>query len=178
MTWERLLDDLDDLEQQAAGAFAAERGLEVEERARSVYAEVTLGSRLMAGVGATVGLRLTGVGELSGRLVRVGDGWCLLAVGEQEWLVPWPSVLGVRGLPGNAVPPEAWPVTARLGLGAALRHLAEDGAECEVRLTDGGAWSGRLGRVGADFVEVLPGEARSAAVVGFPALAAVGSRSP
>lgn len=173
MTWERLLADLDDLDQQAAGAFAVERRLEVEERARSVYAEVTAGARLMAAVGSNVLLRVRGVGDLEGRLVRVGDGWCLLAVAGHEWVVPWTSVLAAWDLPANAVPPEAWPVTARLGLGAALRQVAEEAGGCELRLVDGTACTGRLGRVGADFVEVRS-RGRHGAVT-FAALAAVRS---
>lgn len=176
MTWERLLAELDDLDQQAAGAFAAERQLEVEERARSAYAEVTLWSRLMAAVDATVLVRVLAVGELGGRVVQVGDGWCLLAVRDREWLVPRSAVVAVVGLRAGSVPAEAWPVTSRLGFGAALRQVAEDGSECELRLTDGSALTGRLGRVGADFVEV--DRSGHPCAVAFDGLAAVLSRAP
>ena len=49
-------------------------------------------------------------------------------------------------------------MTARLGLGSALRRVADGGEECRVRLRDGTAYDARLGRVGADFVEVVTGE--------------------
>ncbi|MBD8870263.1 hypothetical protein [Nocardioides donggukensis] len=182
MTWEsRLLAFLDDLELQAQGAFAAERGLEVAERARAEYAEVTLAARLMAALDGEVSLRVAGVGELTGRLARVADGWCLLATPEREWVVALAAVGAARGLPTGAVPAAAWPVTARLGLGSALRRLAEDGEECAVRLRDQTAYVGRLGRVGRDFVEVRSGEyprLEAPVLVPFAGLAAVHSRTP
>ena len=65
--WEqRLLTVFDDLEQQAAAAFGAEREAEVAERARSAYAGVTLATRLMAARGTRVGLAVEGVGAVSG----------------------------------------------------------------------------------------------------------------
>ena len=83
--------------------------------------------------------------------------WCLLGAAGQDWIVRLPAVVAVRGLPGHAVAEEAWPVTARLGLGSALRRLAEGREECRLRLRDGTAYDAHLGRVGADFVEVLTG---------------------
>jgi hypothetical protein len=45
-------------------------------------------------------------------------------------------------------------VTARLGVGSALRRLAEAGGEVLLHRGDGSAARGVLGRVGADFVEL------------------------
>lgn len=161
---------LDDLEQQAQGAWAADRGLEVAERARAEYARVGLAGRFMAGLGARVALQVTGVGALGGELVRVADGWLLLAEGSAEWLVLIDAVESARGLPARAVPPEAWPVTARLGVGSALRAMA--GERGLARFRSGGQLEGRVGRIGADFVELHP-DGGTTVLVAFTALAAV-----
>ena len=58
MSWEdRIFSLLDDLEAQAEGAFAAERDLEVAERARAEYASVTLAARLSARQGPAFRIR-------------------------------------------------------------------------------------------------------------------------
>lgn len=176
--WEqRLLTVFDDLEQQAAAAFAAEREAEVAERARSAYADVTLATRLMAARGTRVTVVVEGVGAVSGELQRVAADWCLLGAGGQDWIVRLPAVGSARGLPSHAVAEAAWPVTARLGLGSALRRVADGGDECRVRLRDGTAYDARLGRVGADFVEAtITGDHAETRLFAFAALAAVHSR--
>jgi hypothetical protein len=175
--WEqRLLAVFDDLEQQAAAAYGAEREAEVAERARAEYAAVTLAARLMAGRGCRVAMALEGVGAVSGELQRVAADWCLLAAGGQDWIIRLPVVSSVRGLPPHAVAEAAWPVTARLGLGSALRRVADGGERCRVRLRDGTAYDARLGRVGADFVEVVTGDRAEPWVVALDALSAVHSR--
>lgn len=161
---------LDDLEQQAQGAWASERDQEVAERARAEYARVGIAGRLMAGLGARVTLQVAGVGALGGDVVRVADGWLLLQDGGLEWIVLLDAVETVRGLPARAVPPEAWPVTARLGVGSALRALA--GERCLARLRTGGQLDGRVGRLGADFVELQP-DGGAPVLVALAALAAV-----
>jgi hypothetical protein len=161
---------LDDLEQQAQGAWATDRGLEVAERARAEYARVTLAGRLMAALGGRIALQVSGVGSLAGEVVRVADGWLLLAEGNVEWLVLLDAVETARGLSARAVPPEAWPVTARLGLGSALRAMA--GERCVARLRSGAQLDGRVGRIGADFVELHP-DGGTTVLVAFAALAAV-----
>lgn len=177
MTWEeQLAGYLDDLEQQAEGAFAEDRAAEVSERARSEYATVPLAARLMAGIGDDLALRVNGVGEITGRLARVADGWCLLASTGQEWLVRLTAVAVARGLPARAVPVEAWPVTARLGFGSALRGLAEEGGPCRVLLRDGTSYALVPGRVGLDFVEGRPEGGGPPLLVAFDAIAAVQRR--
>lgn len=166
----RLAGFLDDLEQQAAGAWAAERDLEVAERARAEYARVTLAARLMAALGEQVDLVLAGAGPVSGTLERVADGWCLVTSASAEWVVRTAAVQLVRGGAPGAVASETWPVTARLGLGSALRGLA--GERCVVRLLDGASVEGRAGRAGADFLEVLV-DGGQTVVVAHAALAAV-----
>ena len=113
---------------------------------------------------------------MSGRLARVGTGWCLLQRPGQEWLVRLDAVAAVRGASDRAVPELAWPAVAKLGLGAALRRLADVGEVCSVHLTEGGRVDGRLQRVGADFAEVAAGEAGRTVLIPFGRFAAVQSR--
>jgi len=176
-SWEeRLFGELDDLEQQAGAAFAFERSLEVEERARAEYASVTLAARLMASVGREVRLELAGGLRVNGALLRVATGWCLVEGGADAWVVPHAAVLSAYGPGERAVPEEAWPAVARLGIGTALRRLAEADEPCRLRLRDGSVHDVRLGRVGADFLEAYAGEAAPPGVHAFTALAAVQSR--
>ena len=91
-----------------------------------------------------------------------------------------PAVGSVRGLADRAVPAAVRPVTARLGLGSALRGVGEARTDSVLHGMDGSVSRGRLGRVGADFVEVLEvwadeAASRSVETVPFGALAAVRS---
>jgi hypothetical protein len=172
MRWEeRLLDLFDDLEQQAAGLALSERDALVTEQSRAEYAGVDLVGRLHASVGSRLHVDVTGLGTLDGSLTRVGQGWCLLDVSGQGWLVALPAVVSVRGLAGGGVAPEARPVAARLGLGSALRGLAEGRGEVVLHRLDGQTLRGLLARVGLDFVEV--GTRERVDVVPFGAVAAV-----
>lgn len=174
MTWEKdLFAFLDDLEGQAEGAFAAEREFEVADRARGEYAVVTLAERLMASVGHDVRLTLSGVGPVAGNLSRVADGWCLLEAVGQEWIARVPAIVAVDGLSERAVPTDAWPVTAKLGFGSALRRIAESGARCGVRCTDGGYYDVRPLRVGGDFLEAQAGSHGGPGIYPFTGIAAV-----
>lgn len=179
MTWEeQLFGFLDDLEQQADGLFAAERDLELADRSRSAYQEVGLAGRLMASLDHDLVVHVRGVGPVRGRLERVASGWCLLAAPDQEWVVLLSGIGAVEGASGRAVPEVAWSPLTRLGLGSALRRLADAGERCVVRRTDGAVHDGVLQRVGQDFVEVQEGEGRGArlTLVAFSGLAAVQSR--
>lgn len=177
---EQLFSLLDDLEQQAQGVFAVERDLEVAERAQAEYAAVTLASRLMASLGREVALEVEGVGPVTGTLRRVAEGWSLVAGPRGEWLVRTAALIHARGLSGRSVPQEAWPASARLGLGSALRRIASSGSPCRLLLRDGSAHTARLGRIGSDFVEARVGEearvadeAHAVTVFATAALAAV-----
>jgi hypothetical protein len=174
--WEaRLFALLDDLEQQASATFAAERDQEVAERARAEYARVALAARLMASVECDLTLTVEGVGPVAGRLRRVADGWCLVAASTGTWIVRLEAIGLVRGGAAAAVPPEAWPAAARLGIGSALRRLA--GERCRVHPRTGSPYEARLGRVGADFVEAFVGTDPVPALVAFSGLAAVQQRA-
>ncbi|RYU12854.1 hypothetical protein [Nocardioides iriomotensis] len=155
MHWEeRLLAVFDDLEQQAEGLALGTRDAELAELGRSEYAAVDLASRLHGAVGSRVRLGVRGVGALDGRLARVGSDWMLLETDPHEWLVRIAALDQVRGLGERAVDPRHRAPTARLGLGSALRGVAEERDPVLVHLLDGGTVRGTPRRVGADFVEL------------------------
>jgi hypothetical protein len=176
MGWE---DDLfalfDDLEGRAEALYDAEREPELADRSRAEYRAVSLASRLMASVDAEVTLDVIGVGPVAGRLERVADGWCLVSGAAQDWIVVLAAVGVVHGAAERSVPEVAWSPVAKLGLGSALRRLADSGQRCVLHLRDGSAPDGVLRRVGADFVE-LRGAGERVVLVSFAALAAVQSR--
>jgi hypothetical protein len=85
------------------------------------------------------------------------------------------AVTTVEGASERAVPEVAWSPVSRLGLGSALRRLADTAADCRLHAQDGTVREARVLRVGADFVEARVGEGR-VVLVARDALAAVGSR--
>lgn len=159
MTWEaRLFELFDDLEQQAEGLALQARDVEVAELGRAQYAEVDLASRLHASVGHRVELALAGSDPLRGRLLRVARGWCLIApqdAPDAEWVVNLRHLVAVRGLAVGAAPEASRGIAARVGIGSALRGLAEERDAVAVLRVDGRVRRGRLGRVGADFLELM-----------------------
>lgn len=177
MAWEEELFALfDDLEGQATALYDAERAPEIADRSRAEYQEVTLAGRLMASLDLEVTLELVGVGAVTGRLERVATGWCLLRGHGQDWVIPLDAVAAVHGASDRSVPEVAWTPVAALGLGSALRRLADRGERCTLHLTDARRHDGVLLRVGQDFVEVVTGEAGRVVLVAFRLLAAVQSR--
>ncbi len=178
MGWENDLFALfDDLEGQAAALYAAERGAEIADRSRAEYQNVSLASRLMASAGTEVRLAVRGVGAVAGVVDRVADGWLLLSAGDNDWVVSLPAVATVEGASVRSVPEVAWSPLTRLGLGSALRRIAEAGERCLLHLLDGSRYEGTLRRVGQDFCEVVTGEERRLVLVAFDALAAAQSRA-
>ncbi len=178
MGWE---DDLfalfDDLEGEATALYAADRDAEVADRSRAEYQQVTLVSRLMASVGTDVTLVVTGIGPVTGIIERVAEQWLLVSAGDQDWVVNVDAVAAVQGASVRSIPDVAWSPLARLGLGSALRRIAEAGERCLLHLTDGSRHEGTLRRVGADFCELAEGEDRRVVLVSFAGLAAAQSRA-
>jgi hypothetical protein len=105
----------------------------------------------------------------------VSKGWLLLGSSGSEWVVPLPAVTSVSGASARSVPEVAWSPVTRLGLGSALRRLSEAAEPCVVHLVDGTVHEARVGRVGADFVELAVGEDR-VELVPHAGLAAIRSR--
>lgn len=158
MSWAgRLIDLFEDLEQQAAGLALQARDAEVAELGRAQYAEVDLLGRLHATLGRSVRLELRGAGGVTGRLLRVGRGWALVAPAApagQEWLVNVEAMLEAGGLSARATVEAARGLATKVSIGSAVRHLAEGRDPVAVALVDGSTRRGRLGRVGADFMEL------------------------
>jgi hypothetical protein len=172
---EQLFAFLDDLEHQAEALYDADRVGELADRSRSEYAAVSLASRLMASVGRPVVLEVLGVGLVSGTVQRVGADWCLMHGPSQDWVVRLPAVLSVEGGSERSVPEVAWSSVSRLGLGSALRRLADAGERCLLRAVDGSTRDVVIVRVGRDFVEATMGEGRTV-LLALHTLAAVQSR--
>ena len=169
MRWEdRLRDVFEDLEQQAEGLHLSERDAEVVDRSRAEYTQVTMASRLHASIGSTLTLRILGVGHLQGMLMRVGSDWLLVRADPtgQEWIVSMPAVRDVRGLSTHAVSEPARSALTRLGLGSALRGVAETGATAVFEHVDGTQQRGALVRVGKDFVQIRRAEETGAPTLG------------
>jgi hypothetical protein len=177
--WDEALFDLfDELEGQAEALYAAERDAELADRSRAEYAAVTLASRLMASVGLDLALDVAGVGAVRGQLRRMGTGWCLVEGDTGDWLVPLDAVVTVAGASTRSLPEVAWPVVSRLGLGSALRRLADEGQPCSVTTLGGLRHVVRLLRVGRDFVEAEPvGEEPRTVLIALSAVGAVHSRA-
>lgn len=177
MAWEdELFAYLDDLEQQAAALYDAERAPDLADRGRAEYQQVTLASRLMASVDLEVTVELSGVGAVSGRLERVADGWLVLSGHGQDWVVRTAAIAAAHGLSERSTPEVAWPIVARLGLASALRRLSDGGVACSLHLLDGHRHDGVVRRVGSDFCELVAGDAERLVLVAFSQLAAVQSR--
>jgi len=158
VSWEeRLFGLFEDLEQQAEGLALQARDAEAGELARAHYAEVDLASRLHASTGEHVELDLHGVDLIRGVLRRVGAGWCLLEPDADpggEWVLGLRHLVGARGLSRGAVAREVRPAVTRVGLGSALRQVAEARDPVLLVRSDAAIRRGVLGRVGADFVEL------------------------
>lgn len=180
MSWERRLFDLfEDLEQQAEGAALAARDLEVAELARAEYSEIDLASRCHASIGHLVELAGPHGLLVRGRVARAGTGWCLVVaegggerLGDEEWVFVLASLVTARGLSAQAQPPATRPLTGRLGLGSVLRTVAEEHASVTLVRSDGERRRGRVGRVGKDFLELLP-DGGGVEIVPFSAVAAL-----
>jgi len=166
---------LDDLEGRAEALYDAERAIDLADRSRAEYTAVALSGRLMASIGHDVVLEVAGVGPISGVLQRVGPDWCLTHGAAQDWVVRLAAVVAVEGTSTRSVPEVAWSPVARLGLGSALRRLADAGERCVVHGTDGTTREAVVTRVGADFVEVTVGDDRSV-LLARERIAAVQSR--
>ncbi len=179
MGWEEeLFAVFDDLEAQAESLYDAERGPDLADRSRAEYRQVTLASRMMASLDRSLVVTVRGIGSVPGTLERVAAGWCLLRGAGQDWLVPLVGVESVTGASPRAVPEVAWSPVASLGLGSALRGLADTGSPCVLHLVGGARLDGVLHRVGDDFVETLIGEPDEGRMVliAFSGLAAISSR--
>lgn len=177
MGWEDELFALFDDDGQAGTLASAARGAEHADRGRAEYQTVTLAGRLMASVGSEVTLGITGVGSVTGTVDRVAADWVLVSAGEHDWVISGDAVMTVERASVRSIPEAAWSPLTRVGLGSALRRIAEAGERCLLHLRDGSRHEGSLRRVGADFCELVEGDERRTILVPFTALAAAQSRA-
>jgi hypothetical protein len=171
--WDELFADL---ETDAIGLHQREQDLEIADRTRIELSRIPLSARLVAGVGATVELRVDAVGPLRGRIERVTSRWLLLSAESVQWVVSVHALLGVRGLPVRArTEGPVGAVELRLGWGSAWRVLAQDRWQLHVVRRDGSSLDAVADRVGEDFVElaVTSSDRRLRELVPFSAVVAV-----
>ncbi len=181
MRWDRLFDDLEgQLAQEQRGELEAE----IADRTRRERAMVHVLDRLAASQGE-IAVVLRGERRLAGMVSDVGRDFLIVAERVRH-LVPLAAVLEVIGLTDRAVGPGAAAALRRFGLGYALRGLARDRAVVVLSDVTGRALSGRIGVVGADYLELTPGERGqqrgvdrpSARVIPFAAVACVTGTDP
>lgn len=178
MGWEDELFALfDDLEQQAGARPTAERALEPTGGSRAEYHSVTLASRLMASVGTEITLGADGIEPVVGTVERVAAEWLLMSAGDHDWVVNLAAVTSVEGASVRSVPETSWLPLTRLGLGSALRRIAEAGERCVLHQRNGSRHEGKLRRVGQDFCELVEGQDRRMVLVPFAGLSAAQSRA-
>nr|WP_241728404.1 hypothetical protein [Nocardioides zeae] len=168
------------MEQEATAAYDRERTLEVGDRSRAEYRAVTLASRIVASADTEVSFEVEGVGTVRGTIGRTGDGWCLVRAAAADWVVALAAVEAVRGASERSRPEVTWSPVQRLGLGSALRRLADAETECVLHQRSGTRHECVVRRVGADFVEVAVrggrgGRERRSVLVATAAIAAVRS---
>ena len=138
---------------------------------------MSLETRLMASQGRPVSLDVDGVGRVSGELRRVGAGWCLVGGDGRDCLVPTAAVESATGLSDRALPEVAWSPLARLGLGSALRRLADESLPCVLLTRSGVRHEVVVLRVGQDFVEAeADGDPPRRVVLAVAAIGVVQSR--
>ena len=148
----------DDVFAELAAELAAVEREEAEARLGELvaaeFAGTTFADRCRARRGQSLTLRLQDGSTRSGTVRDATRGWLLLADGDRRSLVPLTAVVLAWPLQGSA--PEPRPVEARLGLGHALRALAEDHLPVLVRTT-AGDHRGQIVRVGADHLDLAGG---------------------
>ena len=149
MDWDALLADLE-------SRFEAERRADIAARAADLaeaeVAVVRMTDRLRGAVGRAIRLRTRGGTPVDGVLARAEDGFVLIDEGAGlQALVPAGSLAFLSPLPGPAPEPDRH---RRPTLQAAARELARTGARVRA-VTPAGDVIGRIGRVGADYLDVV-----------------------
>jgi hypothetical protein len=123
---------------------------------RRELARVRLADRFRLTVGRQVTVAVAGLGQVTATVQAVGPDWVLVSERPgSETLISTAAVVNIAGL-GNyaAVAGTEGAVGARLGLAYVLRGIARDRSEIMMNLADGSALTGRVDRVGADFVDI------------------------
>lgn len=151
MRWDRLFADM---EAQMTAARLREAELESSELTRAETAEALLQDRFAGQEGARVQVSLRGGAAAHGEVARAGSGWVVLDDAGVQILVPLESVLWAEGLGRRRESPEA---RSRLGLGHAVRALAQARAGVRIHLADGAPGAvleGTVDRAGRDHLDL------------------------
>ena len=145
----------DDVFAELAAEFAAAEREEDEARLGDLVAAelagTTFADRCRARGGSRLTLRLADGSSRTGTVRDATRAWVMLADGDRRTLVPLSAVVLAWPLHGSA--PEPGLVEKRIGLGHALRALAEEQVAVLVRTT-AGDHRGRIVRVGADHLDL------------------------
>jgi len=180
--WDRFFDDLED---QLASEWEAERAALDTEAERLRLSRVLLSERLTLLAGrdgaalATASFDLVDGTALRATVTGVGADWVALAPADRPAgavVAPFTAILGV-GMPhadllrtARAAPPRS-PLTERLTFGFVLRDLVRRRAGVAVHLVNGRMLTGTIDRAGADHLDLAlhdPGAPRRAdAVTGY-----------
>jgi len=180
--WDRFFDDLED---QLASEWEAERAALDTEAERLRLSRVLLSERLTLLAGrdgaalATASFDLVDGTALRATVTGVGADWVALAPADRPAgavVAPFTAILGV-GMPhadllrtARAAPPRS-PLTERLTFGFVLRDLVRRRAGVAVHLVNGRMLTGAIDRAGADHLDLAlhdPGAPRRAdAVTGY-----------
>lgn len=151
MRWDELFADM---EAQLEAARFRDLEREAAELTRAETAEALLQDRFVACRRALVHAGLRGGSAVRGEVVTAGMGWIMLADAAAEVLIPVESLLWVEGLDRRRGDPER---RSRLGLGHAVRALAQARAAVRVVLVDGvpgAALEGTIDRSGRDHLDL------------------------
>lgn len=178
MRWDRFFDDLED---QLASEWEAERAALDSEAERLRLSRVPLADRLRALAardgGEPVTFELIGGTALRAAVTGVGADWLALAPAEGRpgaVIVPFASLAGI-GMPHAELLRTARPSSAptalaeRMTLGFVLRDLVRRRAGVTLHLTSGRVLTGTIDRAGADHLDVAlheTGTPRRAEAVG------------
>jgi hypothetical protein len=161
MRWQDLLADV---EAQAEALQRLETEAEAAERARTESGAVRWAQRWGAARGAEVTCHLSSGAQVRGRVLDAGEDWVLLASDPgqvSEILVPLAAIEAVSGLGPFAAPAEASPIAVDLRW--LLRRTARDRAAVAIATTSGAVWTGVVGRVAADHLDLALGDGTAGA---------------
>ena len=153
MRWEALFADL--AGQWDAALRAADESL-VADLAETEMGQTLLADRLRAKRSEPLTVRLSDGSEHAGVVVDASPHWLLLGSGLRRVLIPVAAV--AAAWPLGPVAPPAGAVESRLGIGHLLRAIAREGAVVRVSAA-GFEVRGSIVRVGADHLDVRPGDA-------------------
>lgn len=148
MLWD---DVFAELQAQFVAAEREEEELRIGELVAAEHAGVTFADRCRSRHGQQLTVRLRDGSHRTGQVRDATRTWVMLAERERRSLVPLTAVVLAWPLHGSA--PEPGRVEARIGLGHALRALAERSLPVLVR-THVGDHRGRIVRVGADHLDL------------------------